>query len=551
MGAHSFIQPLFCWPEIIMHDKLDIDKIEGLSEKELEDFVSKYQFSFPWQYDADEAGYRDPDIPLSATKKDDENLTRAQLQALSWIKFLRNPQINTSIRGVIGRLTGYGFEVSSDIQEIQETIEEIEEDPRNRLYNFWPKYVGRSFIEGELFVCFTCHKDGFIEVDFIDPAALESGEVESGIIFHPNKTTMPLIYCIKKDDESDVEQIPSIFLARYPELIKIAREQKGFDENALKNSKSRKRAFDPIGGFYRFVVSWDKSFITQRNISHVRTVLEWLNMYENLKRYEMDHKKSAGAYIWNVQFDDIKSWMQWMKLSDADKAKTGIAAKKTPGGTMITGPNMTIKAVNPNLPNISNTDTDILQMVTSGLNEPEDITTGKATSPFASVKASRGPMSDRTSDEIAYFEKFLRFDFWANIFFLKSKINNKFPEYFEIEKAVTFKDKKPVFKKLKKKPEKIIEINFPLSEVTEFESRAKAYYGSKHAALSDMAGMPNEELVKKMGFGNFRKLRLQYETEKKHYPDLPLQVDLESIQEKKQAEPARKGNAAGSDTDSK
>jgi len=519
-------------------DKLDLDTINGLSEKELEAFVAQHQFSFPWQYDADGTTYRDPDIPLSATTdKDDETITRDRLQELSWIKFLRNPQINTSIRGVIGRLTGYGFEVSSDVQEIQETIEEIEEDPRNRLYNFWPKYTGRSFIEGELFLCFTCHKDGFIEVDFIDPAALDNGEVESGIIFHPNKTTMPLIYCIKNNDTE--EHIPSVFLARYPELIKIAKKQKGFNEDLLKNSRNTKKSFKKLGGFYRFVISWDKSFITRRNIGHVRTVLEWLNMYENLKRYEMDHKKSAGAYLWKVKFDDAKSWLLWMGLSDADRAKTGIAAKKTPGGTMVMGPNMDMIAINPNLPNISNADTDILQMVTSGLNEPEDITTGKSSSNFASVKASRGPMSDRTSDEIAYFERFLRFDFWANIFFLKSKITD-FPEYFEIEKAVEFKNQEPVFKKIKKRPEKLIDINFPLSEITEFESRAKAYYGSKHAALSDMAGIPNEELVKKMGFGNYRKLRLQYESEKKKYPDLPLQLDLESIQEKKQAEPKRK-----------
>ena len=273
-------------------------------------------------------------------------------------------------------------------------------------------------------------------------------------------------------------------------------------------------------------------------------------MYENLKRYEMDHKKSAGAYIWKVKFDDIKSWIQWMNLSDADRAKTGIAAKKTPGGTMVLGPNMDLSVANPNLPNISNTDTDILQMVTSGLNEPEDITTGKATSPFASVKASGGPMSDRTSDEIAYFEKFLRFDFWANIFLLKSRIST-FPEFFEVEEAVSFNNKKPQFKKIKRRPEKLIEINFPMSEINDVESRARAYYGVKHPALSDSAGIPNQELVKKMGFGNYRKLRLQAETEKAKYPDLVLPIDQESWQEKTETEPARRGNAAGSDAGKK
>ena len=50
------------------------------------------------------------------------------------------------------------------------------------------------------------------------------------------------------------------------------------------------------------------------------------------------------------------------------------------------------------------------------------------------------------------------------------------------------------------------------------------------------------ELTRKMGFGNFRRLRLRYETEKKMYPELPLAMDAESIQEQLQAEPARDGN---------
>ena len=41
-----------------------------------------------------------------------------------------------------------------------------------------------------------------------------------------------------------------------------------------------------------------------------------------------------------------------------------------------------------------------------------------------------------------------------------------------------------------------------------------------------------------MGLGNFRKLRLAYETEKDLYPELPLNMDAEGMQEKLQAEPA-------------
>lgn len=523
-------------------EKLSMEDLRNLPEAELERIASEHAFSVPWQYDTATTTYReDADgVPPSTTSdKDDASLTRVVLQALSWMKFLRNPHVNTSVRGTIGRLTGYGFEVSSDIQEIQDAIEEIELDPRNRLYNYWPKYVGRSFIEGELFICFTCHKDGFIEVDFIDPAVIPPfGDNEAGIIFHPTKTTMPLIYCIKDDDNDIDEHIPSIFIARYPELLKVAEKDKGYDSDRLNNSRNSGRKFRSLGGFHRFIVAWDKTFITRRNTGHVRTVLEWLTRYEDLKKYEMDHKKSAGAYVWNLQIEDRMSWIEWLKLSNEEREKTAIAAPKTPGGTLVSGPGMKWQAINPNLPNISDSDTDILHMVTSGLNEPEDVTTGRATSPFASVKASRGPMSDRTSDEVEYFRRFLVYDFWSNIFFLKSEINN-FPKFFTSREAITFKSGEPVFANLKKKPETLIDVVFPTSQVDEMEARSRAMLGVKHGSLYETAGVPFSEILKRLGFGNLRKLRLKYETEKDRYPELIAALDAESVQEKKEAEPPR------------
>jgi len=520
--------------------------IDDIPEEHLEVIARELSMSAPWQYDADEDSYRDPDTgEIASSDKDDTATTRSVLQQQCFNKATQNPQIATATKGLVGRLTGFGFETSSEIQQIQDVIEEIELDPRNRLYNYWPKYAGRGKIEGELFLCLTCHATGFIEVDFIDPAAIESNQAESGIIWHPNKTTTPLIYCIKDDDKNIDEHIPSIFIARYPEWMEYARKDNAFDSSALKNSRSRKKIFKQMGGFYRFIVSWDQGLITQRNIGHIRTVLKWAQYYENIKEYELDHKKSAGAYVWVVSFTDNKSWIQWLKMSDADRRKTGIAAKKTPGGTMVLGPNMDMKASNPQLQNISDSDTDIQAMVTSGLNEETGVTTGQATGTFASVKESRGPMSDRTSDEIAYFERFLRYDFWGSIFFLKSKISD-FPEFFDVEKAVAFKpaknDKDPgetVFKSVKKRPEHLLDINFPTSEINDMEARARSLFGVKHADLSDTAGLPKSELVRKLGWGNYAKLRLQYETEKRKYPELPMTVDAESIQESQQTEPAR------------
>ncbi len=506
--------------------------------------VREVQFSMPWQFDPNEGTYRDPDgvTLVASTDKDDHSRTREVLQALAWDKFKKTPQVNTAIRGMVGRLAGYGFESSSDVEEIQTVIEETELDHRNRLYNYWPKYVGRAFIEGELFKILTCHDDGFIEVDFLDPAAVQGDDLEddSGIIFHPSKTTMPLIYNIKIGDDEAI-QIPSIFIARYPELIEVAEKENGFSSKKLKDSRSRKKRYKEIGGFNRFVVSWDKSFITKRNVGHVRTVLEWLEYWENLKKYEIDHKKSAGAYVYVVQFKNVKSWMQWMAMSDADRQKTGIAAKKTPGGTMVLGPDMEMKIITPNLPNISDSDTDIMHQVTSGLNEPEDVATGSSRSQtFAAVNASRGPMSDRTSDEISYFEKYLRHDFWSGIFFLKSKING-FPETFPVRRAHAFKNKEAVFKTVNVIPEMLIDISFPTSEINDLEARARGLLGVKHGSLTDTMGMPMSENAKRMGFENYRKLRLQNATEEDKYPELVATSDAESKQEQKIEPPKPKG----------
>lgn len=507
-----------------------------------EENMHEAQFSVPWQYPSNRIGRDSDGFPITGNPtKDGLPLyrTREELHAHIWNKFHSNPHVNTSIRGLVGRLAGSGFACVSDIPQIDEAIEEIETDYRNRLYDYWPKFLARTYISGELFLCLTCHQDGFIEVDFVDPDLIH-GEAEHGIIFHPRKTRMPLVYSIK-DEENDIEEhIPSIYMARYPELYQVAKQQKGFVAKMLDPCRSKSKTFRSIGGFNRFIVSWDLGLITKRSTSHLQTVLTWLNHWENLKLYEIDHKKSSGSYVWVVKFTEAKSWLTWLSLTDEQRQKTGIGTQKTPGSTLVVGPNMEVTAQNPNLPKISEGDSDIMQMISSGLNESQDVTTGQNTGTFASVKASRGPMSDRVSDEMIYFERWLRWDFWGNIFFLKSEITG-FPKTFPSKEAVDFdKDQEPVFKTKKKKPERCIDVIFPVSEIENIESRAKALLGVKHGSLNDTAGIPNEELMKKLGFRGYRKLRLQKATEDKKYPPTILAVDQEAHQESVEAEPPKK-----------
>ena len=511
--------------------------------------LAELKFSMPWQYDSSDVTkrYRDSDgfIESLFGGKEDTATTRSEIQTLCWSKFHMSPYVNTAIRGLMGRLTGFGFRSTSSNYEIQLEIERTEQDWRNRLYTFWPKYVARRYIEGELFISTTIHEDGFVEIDFIDPAAItQGGDDDSGIIFHPTKTTMPLYYNIDIGG-SLAMQVPSIYLAKFPDLRRAVdggiSKHPSFDTKLQAGIRSGKKIYKSLGGYTTFMMSWDAGLITKRAASYMRTILVWLNHYENLKKYEIDHKKSSGAYLWIFKIENPRDFKTWMALSDVDRKKTGITTVKTPGSSLVLPPGMTVECVNPNLTSIRDEDTDIKELVGAGLNEPEDVMTGSSKGTFASVKSSRGPMSDRTSDEVAYFERFLKYDFWAVVFFLKAAVG-KFKPFFEVNEAIDFDSKQePIFKKIKRRPEELIDIEFPVSETISFEERARAFLGVKHGPISETLGIPNSTVAKRIGVSGYGRARLEKATEDEKYPKLVYEmgVDTEAVQEKAEGEPKK------------
>lgn len=529
-----------------------ISNLEQLSDEELQQVVPRIQFSVPWQFDSSigtdtDSKRLDADgfvIGSSGGMFTAQSIVQMQIEC--WNKFVRNPLANTSVRDTVGRLCGKGFEVTSEISSVDEAIYELWTDWRNRLYSFFPKFVARADVEGELFLVLTVHTDGFVEVDFMDPGTLTGGDTEgTGIYFHPRKSTLPLAYSFETEDvvngvkQRVQEIIPSIYVAYSPDLInKVA-----LPAEQLSKSKNSNRKYKPIGGFYRFVIQWDKGYITKRNVSNLMTTIEWINHYENLKKYEIDHKKSSGSYLWVVEMEDPKTFRTWLSLTDEQRSKTGLTAKKTPGGTLMLPPGMKLQCINPNLTKISEQDSDILEMVISGLNKPSDQVTGSAKGTFASVKALKAPQSDRISDEIAYFERFLRYDFWKPIFFLKSAVTN-FKISYNVEKVVDFDDERePVKKKVKRNVWDLIDISFPTSEQSDVESQAKAFLGVKHGPVTSTLGIPRSVVAKKLGFsGNYKRYRLDHATEEESYPELIDPIDAESFQEQTEAEPPRNKN---------
>jgi len=459
----------------------------------------------------------------------------SDLQMLCWRKFTSNPQINSHVRDFMGSLTGYGFGYYSHIESIQNVMEEIAEDPRNELHKNMSKYVARSEIQGELFLCLTLHTDGFVEIDFIEPTLIPS----DGIIKHPRKKTMPLLYKMIGSDNKEMV-IPSIYAAYYPELLNEVKDS--YNKKDMPKPSAGSAKFRELGGYNRFIIAWDRGFLTDRNVSHIRTTLEWIEYYESLKKWEIDHKKSSGSYLWVASMEDTKAFRTWLKMSDDDRRSTGLTAKKTPGGTLILPPGIKLECINPKLSSISDQDTDIMSMVTSGLNRPEDMVTGKSSgSTFSGVNASRGPQSDRIQDEIAYFERFLIFDFWRSIFFLRSKMDRSFKLEYVVNEVTSFANQKPKTKKVKKAIHKLITVNFPTSEVTNLEGKAKAYLGVKHPSIVETLGIPRSEVAKKLGFGSYIRNRLQYATEEETLPDLPTTYELDAAQESVQEPSKPKG----------
>jgi hypothetical protein len=507
-----------------------LDYIENMSDEELSQVSFGVTGGTPWQSGGSA-------MPTGPTILDPDGFSSIQgtfgspahiryLQRMCWLKFQTNPQIRTAILDRMGRVTGEGFDVSSEIFELSEFVRTITTDPRNRLYLFWPKYYARSDIEGELFLSLTLHKDGFVEVDFLDPGSLE------GIGFHPTKPQMPLFYKFRQRVGLiglTNTLIPSIFIAYYPELWPIAKDTDGYDP-ALAD-KAKKSGFSKVGGFNRFVVQCDKTMITARNVSHLATTLEWINHYENMKKFEIDHKKSCGAYVHSFGFTDKTAFKTWIALSDEERSKTGVMQKLEPGSRLFLPVGMTHEIKAPQLPKITDSDNDLMMMVTSGLNQPQDQVTGQSTGTYASVKASRGPASDRMSDESTFWERFMRYDFWRPVIFLSS-VFGKVKKSYKVDRVIGYTKQKPEHKKVDTEACELLDFSFPTSAVTDPETVARALLGVKHGSVFSTLGIPLSVVARRLGFGNYKSLRLRFAEEEEQYPTLAPDVDQEATQEK-------------------
>jgi hypothetical protein len=277
-------------------------------------------------------------------------------------------------------------------------------------------------------------------------------------------------------------------------------------------------------------VQWDQGFVTKRNVGRAKVSLEWLEHYDNIKKWELDHKKSSGAYLWAIEIEDRAAFRLWLSMSEDERAKTGLLAKKTPGGTVMLPPGFKINCFNPKLSSITNQDDDIKEMISAGLNTPEDIMTGSSKGiTFSGSKMSRGPVSDRIQDQIADLERFMIYSFWRGALWMHSKVTGLNWEH-KIKKVYKFDEGEPKSKQVVKELHETIEISFPVSEMGDLEAKARALLGVKHGPVTETLGISREAVAQALGFFDYHSERLAYATEDQEYPELPMTAYIESAQ---------------------
>jgi len=445
--------------------------------------IDKMAASVPWQQETDSAGIlnKKPVIDIDGFKisgfgMDASYSGYALIQKFCWLKFKQNGFVYTSTMDTVGRMVGNGFSQSSFYPKCSDVMESIWEDPRNGLIQNFSKYIARSLIQGELFLVLSVHTDGFVEIDFLSPSQIGGFNDDSGVLMATDKPMFPLMYQVMSDTGRN-KFIPDINLAYYPELWAQIRGNKDVPMRDI-IGKSNNKIFKAVGGYSTFIVRWDQGFVTKRNVGGVRATLKWLEKYEQLKDWEIDHKKSSGAYLWCIEVKDRQSLRLWLAMSDEERAKTGLMAPKVPGGTLFLPPGFTLTCNNPKLSSISDQDSDILRLISAGLNVAEDAMTGSSSgSTYGGVKMSRGPMTDRIQDHAINLDRWLIHGFWRGVLWLHSKVGGM-PWEYSTKIAYKFDDAgAPKYRLKKFQAHKTISISHPVSASVDLERQIAGITG--------------------------------------------------------------------------
>jgi hypothetical protein len=463
--------------------------------------------------------------PVDEAKPTDTNWR--DLQKNVWLSYKTFGPLNASVDSKGNYVAEAGFGMASTILEINEFLKDLIYSYRNKLYSGILGWVTRMLGEGELFVLVALDEEGTATVRCLEPSRIGSGD-QDGLITDPDDVTQTLFYQYVAgggtDYIPDARFIlePDYMKARMQAAIKVAKNLQGFDPAKILPATKGSGKYSKVGGFRRFVLHWKN--LTgiheyKRDIASLATTLEWNNLYIQALKWELDYKKALCSYTIEFDFQDTPTgkiaWSVWKKMTDAQRAATGLMSPLTPGSKIWTMPGMNIAIHAPQLqPLLRGSNQDLINLSGAGAKTPQDLFQGQSGgSSYSSLKSSRPPLTAEIDALQSKLEKFLRFEFLrccmqakiamgGNVLTPAGKGKKLMPTY-KAKWVDTLEKGNANIIEIDVEPIEKVIITFPtISLENNAEKIANSLMGSKHTGAYGM-GASAATVTKRMGFDGY------------------------------------------------
>lgn len=476
------------------------------------------------------------------------------LQSQAETKFKTSGPLLRTISLKADLTSGSGFTVYSHNKEINEYVRLIFKHHKNNLYERVIGWLSRIQTT-ELFVLIAFSDDGFPIIRTLEPDKIGSGN-DKGMITDPDDASTTMFY--KHYIAGDYELIPDAWCVLDPEGFKEAtsRLKDNDDYDTTKIQAITKSKQSKWGGYRRFVMHWKNlTGICEylRDTSAVTTALEWLNLYENSQKWKLDNQKALSAYAYVFSWEDSPlgklGALMWENTSEEDKQKSGILSAYTPGSKIFLAPGMKMLLLNPTLPSLSGSNTDIITLAGSGVGIPNDVFSGSTgDASYASIKSTR-PIFAVEIDNLQYkfmlfIIRLMRVLFTAKIAIGGSYVTlggEKFkllPAY-DLEWDVELDENHQptgTIDNIKVEPVELVRFSFPDVKITDRPSDlANSLLGSKHAGLYGI-GLSSDSVAKHFGIDDIDREKKKQLIEQVKYGKPLTGGEAEQIIEKKETE---------------
>lgn len=486
-------------------------------------------------------------------------------------------------------VAGKGFGYFSYILEVNEFLRDIFTHPRNNYLITWLSGIMKFMLSvGEVFILISFDEFGNESCRLLDHKRIGEGKDDTGLVTDPLDVSATMFY--KYVGSKTTEYIPDVrYIYETEEQIKIREKnlQTAGLLDAIKQALNKEQTVSAkhkaIGGYRRFILHWKNlTGINEilRDTSPTVTTLEWINLYINAMKWELDYKKALCSFVIVMGFTETPDGRiasaKWMKMTDDEKAATNLTRPLTPGSRVWLIPGMSLKIEAPQLPKLSGDNADLINVAGAGAKTPMDLWQGQSSGmPYASIKATRAPLTMEVENLQNKMHMFLRYRFIPVIGIAKIKLTGgkfssvgaiadpkgqgKGTEYTLLPSYPTpwiaeMVDGEPTGQsdiQVEFWHEDIMKFDWPIIELSEdSEKEANALMGSKHSGALGL-DVSQETIARRLKLGNIDREKRKRAIERIKYGDPQTGIETEQQveespidKEKKEKEEKKKADSS-------